>query len=137
VLGGSSLAHGKVAGHESAEVETDIRALFVSEHRYSNTSADRKDIAKRLRARRLEAGAMTSTKLKISFQLDDRGQPIDCDTYTRTDANSLVEEVSRSFNSTDSSSCYWRTLRLRDRSLLAYLSKPSYADTKVRLSEES
>ena len=44
---------------------------------------------------------MMSTKIKVSFSLDDQGQPIDCDAYRRVDANVLVEEacdVYSSFN---------------------------------------
>lgn len=36
---------------------------------------------------------MKATKLKIAFKLDERGQPVDCEPYTRTEAHSLVEEV--------------------------------------------
>ena len=40
---------------------------------------------------------MKSTKLKITFKLDERGQPVDCEPYTRTEAHSLVEEVGLMF----------------------------------------
>ena len=36
---------------------------------------------------------MMNTKIKLSFQLNDMGRPTDCEPYTRTEANSLVEEV--------------------------------------------
>lgn len=48
-----------------------------------------------LRARRVEAGAITSdNKLKVSFTLDERGNAVDVDRYPRVDSNVLVEEVS-------------------------------------------
>jgi exoribonuclease R len=36
---------------------------------------------------------MISHKLKVNISLDERGQPVDCDSYQRTEANTLVEEV--------------------------------------------
>jgi protein SSD1 len=48
-----------------------------------------------LRARRVEAGAITSdNKLKVSFTLDERGNAVDVDRYPHVDSNVLVEEVS-------------------------------------------
>lgn len=90
MLDGSTLADDKVADHKSTEVETDIMALHVSRN---IDAADTQNIAQQLRAKRLEGGAMTSTSMKIAFQVDDKGQPIDCDSYSKTKANSLVEEV--------------------------------------------
>lgn len=38
---------------------------------------------------------MTSDrKIKVSFKLDDRSEPIDVESYERSDAKTLVEEVS-------------------------------------------
>lgn len=52
-------------------------------------------MTRRLRARRLEAGALASDeKLKVSFTLDAYGAPVDVEKYERTDAHSMVEEVS-------------------------------------------
>lgn len=43
----------------------------------------------------MKAGAMLTTKIKVSLKLDEKGQPIDCEPYNRTEANALVEEVGR------------------------------------------
>jgi len=37
---------------------------------------------------------MMNTKIKVSFRLNDKGQPADCEPHNRTEANCLVEEVS-------------------------------------------
>jgi exoribonuclease R len=51
-------------------------------------------ITRKLRTRRVEAGALTSDeKLKVSFTLDESGKPVDVEKYERTDAHSMVEEV--------------------------------------------
>lgn len=47
-----------------------------------------------LRAGRFEKGALATTSLRLSFKLDDNGNPIDCGQYEQTEANRLVEEVS-------------------------------------------
>lgn len=99
-------------------------------------TANIQDIAKVRRAKRLEEGAMMSTKLKISFRLDDNGQPIDCDTYSRTDANSLVEEVGTESYLTNTSSCYWPILLSPNKSHSACQNKLFFADTKVPSNEE-
>lgn len=52
------------------------------------------DIALKLRQQRIEAGAMLNNRVKVSVTLDDKGEPVDCVAHPRTDANSLVEEVS-------------------------------------------
>ena len=53
------------------------------------------EISRKLRARRLAAGALASDeKLKVSFTLDESGAPGDVEKYERTDAHSMVEEVS-------------------------------------------
>lgn len=48
-----------------------------------------------MRKRRIDSGALLSDrKLKVSFQLDENGVPVDVQKYERTEAHSMVEEVS-------------------------------------------
>ncbi|KAK8854520.1 hypothetical protein IAR55_003259 [Kwoniella newhampshirensis] len=79
VVDGGSLESRKVTGTFAvSEVEADIKLLH--------------DLATKIKTKRIEAGAMLANKLKVSFELDDQGRPIDCETYRRTQANTLVEE---------------------------------------------
>jgi protein SSD1 len=64
---------------DAAGIEHDIRVL--------------QDLAKQMRARRFQNGALASESLKLSFKLDDNGMPVDCWQYERTDANEMIEEV--------------------------------------------
>jgi protein SSD1 len=81
----------KVAGVSIDEVERDIRSL--------------QSLASKIRTKRIEAGAMTSdSKMKVSFSLED-GKPLDVNAYTRSEANTVVEEVSLSHGIADDSSC--------------------------------
>jgi protein SSD1 len=64
--------------HSVSDVETDILLL--------NT------LAKKLRAKRFENGALKIDNVKLNFQLDDEGRPIDCGSYIQRDANALIEE---------------------------------------------
>jgi protein SSD1 len=77
---------GKVLGsipvtpeHDAAGIEHDIKVL--------------QDLVKQLRTRRFQNGALASESLKLSFQLDENGMPIDCWQYERSDAHDVVEEV--------------------------------------------
>ncbi|WVR09339.1 hypothetical protein IAU60_006405 [Kwoniella sp. DSM 27419] len=78
VVSGGSLDPSKIAGSDVAEIEADIKTLH--------------DIASKIRKRRIDEGAILANKLKVSFQLDSQGRPVDCEAYKRTDANALVEE---------------------------------------------
>ncbi|WWD19349.1 hypothetical protein CI109_103808 [Kwoniella shandongensis] len=79
VVSGGSLERTKVAdAYPVSEIEADIRLLH--------------DLATKIKTKRIEAGAMLANKLKVSFELDDEGKPVDCNTFRRTEANSLVEE---------------------------------------------
>ena len=54
---------------------------------------------------------MLNNRVKVSIALDGKGEPVDCIAHPRTDANSLVEEVSYllhalAFQLTRSSSCF-------------------------------
>jgi protein SSD1 len=83
VIDGSKL-DAKVDGdHSTSEVEEDIKNLH--------------NLASKLRARRVAAGAVLSKKLKVKFSLDDNKRPIDCEPYETKEANHLVEEVSSYF----------------------------------------
>ena len=44
--------------------------------------------------RRIESGTLRVESYRLSFELDDSGAPVDCNPYIRTEANSLIEEVS-------------------------------------------
>jgi protein SSD1 len=80
VISGSKLDAKISEGHQTSEVEEDIKNLH--------------SLASKLRARRVAAGAMLSKKLKVKFSLDDKKRPIDCEPYETKEANHLVEEVS-------------------------------------------
>ncbi|KAJ3525487.1 hypothetical protein NM688_g8396 [Phlebia brevispora] len=64
--------------HNAADIEHDIKILD--------------DLAKQLRERRFQNGALNTQPRDIAFKLDESGMPIDCGTEDRTEANNLVEE---------------------------------------------
>ncbi|OCF35764.1 hypothetical protein I316_02256 [Kwoniella heveanensis BCC8398] len=78
VVAGGSLDKSKVPSGHTAEIEQDIKTLH--------------DLSTKIRRKRLEDGAILSNKMKVAFQLDDQGRPVDCEAYKKTEANSLVEE---------------------------------------------
>ncbi|KAH8105861.1 RNB-domain-containing protein [Cristinia sonorae] len=79
VIEGKTLGDIAVAPeHSAADIAHDIKILH--------------DLAQQLRTRRFESGALSSESPKITFKLDDKGFPVDCDSYARTEANELVEE---------------------------------------------
>jgi protein SSD1 len=49
-------------------------------------------MAKEMRARRFDNGALRIDNVKLSFALDEDGRPIDCVVYDRKDSHSLIEE---------------------------------------------
>lgn len=65
--------------HNAADIAHDIKVL--------------EDIAKQLRAQRIDNGALSLESLKLSFSLDDNGFPTDCGPVEYADANKLVAEV--------------------------------------------
>ena len=65
--------------HNAADIAHDIKIL--------------NDLAKQLRERRFQNGAISSESQKLTFKLDENGLPIDCGSDERTEANKLVEEV--------------------------------------------
>lgn len=50
-----------------------------------------------MRARRIENGAMVVSSLKVSFEFDAQGRPVDCQTYQKGKASTIVEEVCAPF----------------------------------------
>lgn len=77
VIDGGSIDK-EVDGHLKEEVANDINLL--------------QSLATQIRQRRFEDGALKINNVKLSFKLDDSGQPIDCSPYSGTAANSLIEE---------------------------------------------
>lgn len=65
--------------HSSSAIEEDVRALH--------------GIARQLRAKRHQDGALTLSSSRLSFTLDENGLPADCAQSESNDANDLVEEV--------------------------------------------
>ncbi|GAA5855311.1 hypothetical protein JCM3766R1_001190, partial [Sporobolomyces carnicolor] len=79
VIEGRSLPEGKVQDAAlRSEIENDIKALG--------------SIAKHLRARRFENGALRIDNVKVSFALNEFGLPNDCSAFERKEANELIEE---------------------------------------------
>ncbi|GAA5906681.1 mRNA-binding translational repressor SSD1 [Sporobolomyces salmoneus] len=79
VIEGRPLPDGKVDDFElQNEIENDIKALG--------------DIAKLLRARRFDNGALRIDNVKVSFALNEFGLPEDCAAFERKEANELIEE---------------------------------------------
>lgn len=80
VIDGKSLDAPIIPEHNATDIENDIKILD--------------DLAKQLRERRFEAGALKGKPTELSFRLDHDGMPVDCGSYDRTEANNLIEEVS-------------------------------------------
>ncbi|KAF8655224.1 hypothetical protein AX16_003131 [Volvariella volvacea WC 439] len=79
VLDGQSLSAASIGGgHKLSDVEADIRVLAT--------------LAKKLRAKRIENGALVLQSLRLSFDLDGDGLPVDCGERKTYDSSSLVEE---------------------------------------------
>ncbi|BGP09894.1 Translational repressor [Rhodotorula toruloides] len=79
VIDNGTLPEGKIADAELREgVETDVKRLA--------------GIAKHLRHRRFESGALRIDNVKVSFRLDEFGLPVDAHEYARKEANELIEE---------------------------------------------
>ncbi|BGP33887.1 Translational repressor [Rhodotorula toruloides] len=79
VIDNGTLPEGKIADAELREgVETDVKRLA--------------GIAKHLRHRRFDSGALRIDNVKVSFRLDEFGLPVDAHEYVRKEANELIEE---------------------------------------------
>lgn len=77
-LSGGQLDASKVKSHGADKVVESIRKM--------------NELAKKLRAKRVASGAMLSSRARISFNLDDEGNPTDCNVQERGDAHAIVEE---------------------------------------------
>lgn len=86
VIEGKTLGGVAVAPeHDASALEHDIKALY--------------DLARQLRERRFQGGALNGQSFKLSFSLDDDGMPTDCGSDDRNEAQNLVEEVTLSLAS--------------------------------------
>ena len=65
--------------HQVSSVENDITLLY--------------ELAKVLRERRFQNGALRLESPRLSFKLNGKGLPVDCSRSVHTEANALVEEV--------------------------------------------
>ncbi|KAJ3323006.1 DIS3-like exonuclease 2 [Boothiomyces sp. JEL0866] len=68
----------EIIGHDQKDVENDILQLY--------------KFSKILRQKRYDNGALTLNSIKLWFDLDDAGNPLDCGIYELKDANRLIEE---------------------------------------------
>lgn len=75
VLGGVAVA----PEHNASDIEHDIRIL--------------EELAKKIRAQRFDNGTLSLESLRLTFELDENGIPVDCGQYRQNDANSLIKEV--------------------------------------------
>ena len=64
---------------EAADVEHDLKIL--------------NDLAKKLRSKRYQTGFLGLESLRLAFDLDENGMPIDTKNYERSDSHKLIEEV--------------------------------------------
>uniref|UniRef100_A0A1D1YDW5 DIS3-like exonuclease 2 n=1 Tax=Anthurium amnicola TaxID=1678845 RepID=A0A1D1YDW5_9ARAE len=64
--------------HNAKEVEADIKLLH--------------ELAQRLRDLRYKRGSLTLGSIRLTFELDEQDNPIECTVYKQKDANRLVEE---------------------------------------------
>lgn len=79
VLDGKALADVSLTpGHEAPSVENDINLLY--------------DLAKVLRTRRFQQGALRLDSPRLSFKLNDKGLPLDCSQSSLSEASTVVEE---------------------------------------------
>lgn len=79
VIDGHSLPSSvEIKGHEASEVEKDILDLMA--------------LAQKLRTRRYDKGALALQSVKLTFELDDQGEPTSVSSFEAKDANRLVEE---------------------------------------------
>jgi protein SSD1 len=65
--------------HSASAIEQDVRTL--------------NGLAKQLRAKRFQDGAMNLSSTRLKFTLDESGHPVDCEQTENSDANNMVEEV--------------------------------------------
>ncbi|KAI9245917.1 hypothetical protein BY458DRAFT_566214 [Sporodiniella umbellata] len=70
--------HVNVTNHEKSSVEQDILYLF--------------EMSKSMRKRRFENGALSINSIKLSFKLNELGEPCEVSVYEQKDSNRLIEE---------------------------------------------
>ncbi|PIA17543.1 RNB-domain-containing protein [Coemansia reversa NRRL 1564] len=73
--------HGQLVSASSGrrhEIESSIRTFY--------------GLSKAMRKRRFDEGALSLSSVKLSFELDDSGAPVDCWPYAIKDSNRLIEE---------------------------------------------
>lgn len=93
VIDGGALPEGKVEDSEAAKgIEEDVKTLAA--------------LARKMRARRFEGGALRIDQVKTSFKLSENGMPEDCTVYERKESHELIEEVRRSCFFRASGRCY-------------------------------
>ncbi|KAL0094583.1 hypothetical protein J3Q64DRAFT_1070560 [Phycomyces blakesleeanus] len=68
----------KLAGHTTDNVESDIIHLY--------------KLSKHMRSRRFENGALSMNSIRLSFNLDDNGDPVGVWIYEMKESNRLIEE---------------------------------------------
>ncbi|KAJ2080764.1 hypothetical protein H4R24_002856 [Coemansia sp. RSA 988] len=74
-------AHGQPASASAGrrhEIESSIHTFY--------------SLSKAMRRRRFDEGALSLSSVKLSFELDDAGAPVDCWPYAIKDSNRLIEE---------------------------------------------
>lgn len=78
VIEGQHIDANKISTHAPEDVEADISILH--------------DLAKKMRTRRFENGAVRIDNVKLSFKLDENGMPMDATIYEQKEAHRLIEE---------------------------------------------
>ncbi|CAE6465446.1 unnamed protein product [Rhizoctonia solani] len=76
--GGNLVSENVDPQHSANAVEGDIKILY--------------NLAQQMRERRIENGTLSIQSLKLKFDLDESGAPIDCSDQVQTGANYLVAE---------------------------------------------
>ncbi|KAG8764016.1 hypothetical protein FRC11_006287 [Ceratobasidium sp. 423] len=76
--GGNLVSENVDPQHSANAIEGDIKILH--------------NLAKQMRERRIENGTLSIQSLKLKFDLDESGAPIDCSDAVQTEANYLVGE---------------------------------------------
>ncbi|KAG0239001.1 hypothetical protein BGX31_003124 [Mortierella sp. GBA43] len=75
---GSLKSKTKIVGHSRVRVEKSIKTLF--------------KISQILRQRRFDNGALSINSVKLTFDLDEQGNPLDMSVYETKESNRLIEE---------------------------------------------
>lgn len=84
-----------IDGHNLGDVVASEPSALSVEHDVKILN----DLAKQLRAKRFQDGAMSLSSTSLKFTLDENGHPVDCEQTENNDANNMVEEVCVSIRS--------------------------------------